>query len=197
MQHPVSVKLEFFEDNPSELFLPLVNSKIFILMEFILRRSFNRQCWMACIIIPSISVLSLRLAQDPKKTGEESSAPPKNGDQYSNLWFDTSLPKGRQNRDKQHESINVRKREKNPTMDVEAADGRRKLRLDIFITFQWILLRMTRNWTFTIYFLLTSSILATLFEILFFVQKFNFDFPWKLSIFWGEKLVKMLWFWTF
>ena len=31
----------------------------------------------------------------------------------------------------------------------------------------------------------------------FFVQKFNFDFPRKLSIFWGEKLVKMLWFWTF
>ena len=33
--------------------------------------------------------------------------------------------------------------------------------------------------------------LSTLFE------KFNFDFPRKLSIFWGEKLVKMLWFWTF
>ena len=31
----------------------------------------------------------------------------------------------------------------------------------------------------------------------FFVQKFNFDFPKKLSNFWGEKLVKMLWFWTF
>ena len=31
----------------------------------------------------------------------------------------------------------------------------------------------------------------------FFVQKFNFDFPKKLSIFLGEKLVKMLWFWTF
>ena len=31
----------------------------------------------------------------------------------------------------------------------------------------------------------------------FFVQKFNFYFPKKLSIFWGEKLVKMLWFWTF
>ena len=31
----------------------------------------------------------------------------------------------------------------------------------------------------------------------FFVQKFNFDFPKKLSISWGEKLVKMLWFWTF
>ena len=31
----------------------------------------------------------------------------------------------------------------------------------------------------------------------FFVQKFNFDFPRKLSIFWGEKLVKMLWFRTF
>ena len=34
----------------------------------------------------------------------------------------------------------------------------------------------------------------------FFVQKFNFDFPdfpRKLSIFWGEKLVKMLWFGTF
>ena len=35
----------------------------------------------------------------------------------------------------------------------------------------------------------------TLFEI-FFVQKFNFDFPRKLSIFLGEKVVKMLWFWT-
>ena len=32
---------------------------------------------------------------------------------------------------------------------------------------------------------------------LFFVQKFNFDFLRKLLIFWGEKLVKMLWFWTF
>ena len=32
----------------------------------------------------------------------------------------------------------------------------------------------------------------------FFVQKINFDFPRKLSIFFGgEKLVKMLWFWTF
>ena len=31
----------------------------------------------------------------------------------------------------------------------------------------------------------------------FFVQKFNFDFPRKLLIFLGEKLVKMLWFWTF
>ena len=31
----------------------------------------------------------------------------------------------------------------------------------------------------------------------FFVQKFNFDFTRKLSIFWGEKLMKMLWFWTF
>ena len=31
----------------------------------------------------------------------------------------------------------------------------------------------------------------------FFVQKFNFDSPRKLSIFLGEKLVKMLWFWTF
>ena len=31
----------------------------------------------------------------------------------------------------------------------------------------------------------------------FFVQKFNFEFPRKLSIFLGEKLVKMLWFWTF
>ena len=30
-----------------------------------------------------------------------------------------------------------------------------------------------------------------------FVQKFNFDFPRKLSIFWGEKHVKMLWIWTF
>jgi len=32
---------------------------------------------------------------------------------------------------------------------------------------------------------------------LFFVLKFNFDFPRKMSIFLGEKLVKMLWFWTF
>ena len=31
----------------------------------------------------------------------------------------------------------------------------------------------------------------------FFVHKFNFDFPRKLSIFQGEKLVNMLWFWTF
>ena len=31
----------------------------------------------------------------------------------------------------------------------------------------------------------------------FFVQKFNFHFPRKLSIFLGEKLVKMWWFWTF
>ena len=31
----------------------------------------------------------------------------------------------------------------------------------------------------------------------FFVQKFNFDFPRKLSTFLGEKLVKMLRFWTF
>ena len=31
----------------------------------------------------------------------------------------------------------------------------------------------------------------------FFVKKFNFDFPRKLSIFWGEKFVKILWFWTF
>ena len=30
----------------------------------------------------------------------------------------------------------------------------------------------------------------------FFVQKFNFDFQKKLPIFLGEKLVKMLWFWT-
>ena len=94
---------------------------------------------MACIIIPSISVLSFRLAQDPKKRGgEESSAPPKNGDQYSNLWFDTSLPKGRQNRDKQHESINVRKRQQ-PGQKICGlrGGGPRKLRLDIFITFQW------------------------------------------------------------
>ena len=45
---------------------------------------------------------------------------------------------------------------------------------------------------------LTSSWANTLFsKSSFFVQKFNFDFPNKLSIFWGEKLVKMLWFWTF
>ena len=31
----------------------------------------------------------------------------------------------------------------------------------------------------------------------FFVQKLNFDFPRKLSIFSGEKLMKMLWFRTF
>ena len=31
----------------------------------------------------------------------------------------------------------------------------------------------------------------------FFVKKFNFHFPRKLSIFLGEKLAKMLWFWTF
>ena len=31
----------------------------------------------------------------------------------------------------------------------------------------------------------------------FFGQKFKFDFPRKLSIFGGEKLVKILWFWTF
>ena len=38
----------------------------------------------------------------------------------------------------------------------------------------------------------------TLFEIFIFVQKLNFDFPRKLSIFLGgEKLVKMLWFLTF
>ena len=30
-----------------------------------------------------------------------------------------------------------------------------------------------------------------------FVQKFDFDFPRKLSIFLGEKLVEMLWFWAF
>ena len=38
---------------------------------------------------------------------------------------------------------------------------------------------------------------CTLFEIFIFCQKFNFDFPRKLSIFWAEKLVKMLWFGTF
>ena len=31
----------------------------------------------------------------------------------------------------------------------------------------------------------------------FFVQKFNFDISRKLSIFLGENLVKMLWFWHF
>ena len=32
----------------------------------------------------------------------------------------------------------------------------------------------------------------------FFVQKFNFDFPRKIvEFFWGKKLVKMLWLWTF
>ena len=53
----------------------------------------------------------LSWVSDSGSSKNESSAPPKNGDQYSNLWFDTSLPKGRQNRDKQHESINVRKRQ--------------------------------------------------------------------------------------
>ena len=37
----------------------------------------------------------------------------------------------------------------------------------------------------------------TLYEIFICVQKFIFDFPRKLSIFMGEKLAKMLWFWTF
>ena len=31
----------------------------------------------------------------------------------------------------------------------------------------------------------------------FYVQKINFDFLRKLSYFFGKKLVKMLWFWTF
>ena len=31
----------------------------------------------------------------------------------------------------------------------------------------------------------------------FFVQKLSFDFPRKLAVFGGEKLVKMLWFWTY
>ena len=31
----------------------------------------------------------------------------------------------------------------------------------------------------------------------FFVQKFNFDFPRNCRFYMGEKLVKMLWFWTF
>ena len=39
------------------------------------------------------------------------------------------------------------------------------------------------------------SILSHCSKSSFFVQKFNFDFPRKMSIFfWGEKLVKMLWF---
>ena len=155
---------------------------------------------MACIIIPSISVLSLRLAQDPKKPGEESSAPPKNGDQYSNLWFDTSLPKGRQNRDKQHESINVRKRQEQPGKKIQlwtAANGRRKLRLDIFITFQCILLRLTRNWIglsqFIFFWLLPFQPHRS--KSSFYVQKISFDFPdlpRKLSNCCGEKLAKML-----
>ena len=37
----------------------------------------------------------------------------------------------------------------------------------------------------------------TLFEIFIFCPKLNFDFPRKLSIFLGEKLVKMMRFWTF
>ena len=49
------------------------------------------------------------------------------------------------------------------------------------------------------------SFLARKFKLIFkshfskssyFVQKFNFDFPRKLSISLGEKLVKMLGFWT-
>ena len=45
--------------------------------------------------------------------------------------------------------------------------------------------------------LLRKITFPTLLKSSFFVQKFNFDFPKKLSIFLGEKLVKMLWFWTF
>ena len=33
--------------------------------------------------------------------------------------------------------------------------------------------------------------------VLYFLAVDNFDFPRKLSIFLGEKLVKMLWFWVF
>ena len=40
-------------------------------------------------------------------------------------------------------------------------------------------------------------IIHTVRNLHFFVQKFNFGFPRKLSTFGGEKLVKMLWFWTF
>ena len=44
----------------------------------------------------------------------------------------------------------------------------------------------------------TIRYMFTLFKIfILFVQKFNFDFPRKLSILFGEKLVKILWFWTF
>ena len=50
---------------------------------------------------------------------------------------------------------------------------------------------------FLAFILFTSCILAHCSKSSFFVQKFNFDFPRKLSIFLGEKLVKMLWFWTF
>ena len=95
----------------------------------------------------------LSWVSDSGSSKNESSAPPKNGDQYSNLWFDTSLPKGRQNRDKQHESINVRKRQQ-PGQKICGlrGGGPRKLRLDIFITFQWKFDEKL-NWTFTIYFL--------------------------------------------
>ena len=63
----------------------------------------------------------LSWVSDSGSSKNESSAPPKNGDQYSNLWFDTSLPKGRQNRDKQHESINVRKRQQPGQKNVDSA----------------------------------------------------------------------------
>ena len=46
-------------------------------------------------------------------------------------------------------------------------------------------------------FLFKKSILTHCSKSSFFVQKFNFDFTRKLSIFLSEKLMKMLWFWTF
>ena len=43
----------------------------------------------------------------------------------------------------------------------------------------------------------SSSTLSHCSKSSFYVQKFNFHFPRKLSIFLGEKLAKMLWYWTF
>ena len=43
----------------------------------------------------------------------------------------------------------------------------------------------------------TFTLVCTLFEIFIFCPKIQLWFPEKMSIFWGEKLVKMLWVWTF
>ena len=48
-----------------------------------------------------------------------------------------------------------------------------------------------------IFWLKTPSCLHTLFEIFIFCPKIHLWFPEKMSIFWGEKLVKMLWFGAF